>query len=58
MKQVLQNYKAGELKLEEIPTPVLKPDGGLVKNHYSLVSAGTERAVIESAKQNLSQYIV
>ena len=53
MKQLLQNYRTGELKLEDVPTPVLKPGGVLVKNHYSLVSAGTERAVIEFAKQNL-----
>jgi len=38
MKQLLQSYKTGELKLEEVPTPTLKPGGVLVKNHYSLVS--------------------
>jgi len=54
MKQLLQNYKTGELKLEEVPAPALKPGGVLVKNHYSLVSAGTEKAVIEFAKQDLS----
>jgi len=50
MKQLLQNYKTGELKLGEVPVPALKPGGVLVKNHYSLVSAGTEKAVIEFAK--------
>jgi len=54
MKQLLQNYKAGELKVEEVPTPMLKPGGVIVKNHYSLVSAGTEKAVIEFAKQSLA----
>jgi len=54
MKQLLQNYKTGELKLEEVPAPALKPGGVLVKNHYSLVSAGTEKAVIEFAKQSLA----
>lgn len=53
MKQLLQNYKTGELKIAEVPAPALKPGGVLVKNHYSLVSAGTERAVIEFAKQSL-----
>jgi len=52
MKQLLQNYKTGELKLEDVPAPVLKPGGVLVKNHYSLVSAGTEKAMIEFAKQS------
>lgn len=53
MKQLLQNYKTGELKVEEVPVPVLKPRGVLVKNHYSVVSAGTERAMLEFAKENL-----
>jgi len=38
MKQVLQNYKTGELKLEDVPAPALKPGGIIVKNHYSLSS--------------------
>jgi len=50
MKQLLQNYKTGELELEAVPVPALKRAGVLVKNHYSLVSAGTEKAVIEFAK--------
>jgi len=54
MKQLLQNYKTGELKLEDVPAPALKPGGVLIKNHYSLVSAGTEKAVIEFAKQSLA----
>ncbi len=57
MKQLLQNYKTGQLKLEEVPAPALKSGGVLVNNHYSLVSAGTEKAVIEFAKQDLSQYL-
>ena len=53
MRQLLQNYKTGELQVVEVPAPALKPGGIIVKNHYSLVSAGTERAVIEFARQNL-----
>jgi len=52
MKQLLQDHKTGDLKLEEVPALALKPGGVLVKNYYSLVSAGTERAVIEFAKQS------
>jgi len=54
MKQVIQNYKTGELRIVEVPAPVLKPSGVIVKSHYSLVSAGTERAMIEFAKQSLA----
>ncbi|MCK4598948.1 hypothetical protein KAU37_03880 [Candidatus Bipolaricaulota bacterium] len=58
MKQLLQNYKTGKLKLEEVPAPALKPGGVLVKNHYSLVSAGAKKAVIEFAKQNLMRELL
>ena len=53
MKQLLQNYRTGELKLEEVPPPALQPGGVVVRNHYSLVSAGTERATITFSRQSL-----
>ena len=53
MKQVTQNYKTGELMLEEVPPPQLRPNGVLVRNAYSLISAGTERGMIELARKNL-----
>lgn len=52
MKAVLQNFKTGEMTVEDVPPPVLKDDGVLVHNVVSLVSAGTEKAVIELAKMN------
>lgn len=53
MKQVIQNYKTGDLKLEEVPIPALRPGGVLVKNAYSLISAGTERMRLELAQKSL-----
>lgn len=53
MKQILQNYKSGKLELTEVPIPVVKPDGILVKNVNSLVSAGTEKLMINLAKKSL-----
>ena len=53
MKQLLQNFKTGALTLEEVPSPALQPGGVVVQNHYSLVSAGTERAAITFARQGL-----
>ena len=41
MKQVLQNNKTGELKVEEVPPPILMPGGILVRNEHSLISKGT-----------------
>lgn len=52
MKAVLQNFKTGELAIEDVPPPSLKPGGVLVANVASLVSAGTEKAIIELAKMN------
>lgn len=52
MKAVLQNFKTGDMAIEDVPPPSLKADGVLVHNAASLVSAGTEKAVIELAKMN------
>lgn len=54
MKQVIQNFRTGKLQVEEVPTPHLKNNGVLVKNHHSLVSIGTEKALIEFSKQSLA----
>ena len=53
MKQLLQNYRTGELRLEEVPAPALQPGGVVVRNHHSLVSVGTERATMTFARQSL-----
>ncbi len=52
MKAVLQNFKTGEMELANVPPPALRPGGVIVRNVASLVSAGTEKAVIELAKMN------
>ncbi|MCS6884940.1 MAG: bi-domain-containing oxidoreductase [Acidobacteriota bacterium] len=53
MKQVVQNFKTGELKVEELPPPVLRPGGVLVRTAYSLISAGTERSTVAVAQSSL-----
>src|ERR1043165_5605096 len=53
MKQVIQNYRTGELKVEELPPPALKPGGVLVRTAFSLISAGTERTIVETAQSSL-----
>ena len=52
MKSVLQNVKTGEVSIEEITEPILKPGNILVRNAYSLVSAGTEKAVLDFSNAN------
>src|SRR6516225_7572949 len=51
MKAVLQNMKTGILKVEEVPSPALRRGGILVRVHRSLISLGTERAIIALAKK-------
>src|SRR6185436_13056950 len=53
MKQVVQNFRTGELKVEDLPPPLLKPGGVLVHTAYSLISAGTERTIVETAQNSL-----
>jgi len=53
MKQLVQNYKSGQLSICETPAPQLRPGGILVRTDYSLISAGTERAMVEMARKNL-----
>jgi predicted dehydrogenase/threonine dehydrogenase-like Zn-dependent dehydrogenase len=53
MKQILQNFNTGALEVHNVPTPVLSPDGVLVRTHYSLISSGTEGGTVRLAKMNL-----
>jgi predicted dehydrogenase/threonine dehydrogenase-like Zn-dependent dehydrogenase len=54
MKQVVQNYRTGELKVDEVPVPVVSAGNILVKNSYSLISAGTEKSTVSVAKKSLA----
>ena len=53
MKQVIQNLRSGELKVDEVPETVVKGGGILVRNVASLVSAGTERIAVDLAQKSL-----
>ena len=53
MKQVMHNYKTRELKVEEVPNPVLRPGGVLVRNAYSLISVGTEKTKVNLAQKSI-----
>src|SRR4030066_713595 len=55
MLQVVQNYKTGILRLEEVPVPMLKDNGVLVRNCYSAISIGTEMMKVQTAKMSLLQ---
>src|SRR6266404_2946903 len=53
MKQVVQNFRSGQLKVEKLPPPALRPGGILVRTAFSLISAGTERTIVETAQSSL-----
>src|SRR5579884_448575 len=53
MKQILQNLKNGVTEIVDIPCPRLKPGHLFIRTRASLVSAGTERMLIDFGKANL-----
>lgn len=54
MKQVIQSRRSGKLALKDVPEPKVRPQHLLVRTRASLISAGTERMVIEFAKKSLA----
>lgn len=48
-----QNYKSGDLSLLEVPRPLCRSGGVLVRTEYSLISAGTEMMKIKEGKMSL-----
>src|SRR6059058_5013170 len=53
MKQVLQNLRTGDATVAEVPVPIVQPGRLLVRTAASLISAGTERALIELGQKSL-----
>jgi predicted dehydrogenase/threonine dehydrogenase-like Zn-dependent dehydrogenase len=50
MKQILQNLKTGVTEVAEVPVPSVSRGSMLIKTSQTLVSAGTERMLVEFAK--------
>ncbi len=53
MKQLLQNLRSGETTVAEVPIPTPQAGEALVRTAASLVSAGTERTLVEFAEKSL-----
>ena len=53
MKQVLQSRRRGELSLAEVPAPACGAGGVVVGTRCSVISAGTERMLLELGKKGL-----
>ena len=50
MNQLTHNLKNGEMEILEVPVPALEKGQVLVRNHYSVISAGTEGKRVKDAK--------
>lgn len=53
MQQVIQNVRNGALSVTTVPDPIARPGQVLVANVCSLISAGTEKMVMDLAKRSL-----
>ena len=53
MRQILQNLKTGATELAEIPCPRVGPGQLLIRTSRSLISAGTERVLVDFGKASL-----
>ncbi|VUZ84786.1 alcohol dehydrogenase, partial [Candidatus Methylomirabilis lanthanidiphila] len=53
MKQILQNLRTGVTELAEVPCPRAGSGQLLIRTTRSLISAGTERMLVEFGKANL-----
>jgi len=53
MKQVVQNFRSGVLELLDVPCPTAGRGQLLIHSRASLISAGTERALVEFGQAGL-----
>ena len=53
MRQLIQSYRSGEMKIENVPAPGVRSGGVLVRTSRSLVSAGTEKMIVDLAQKSL-----
>jgi len=53
MRQILQNLKTGVTELVDIPAPLPRPGHLLIATRRTLISAGTERMLVEFGQANL-----
>jgi len=53
MQQLTQKLGSGEMVIQEIPYPQLGKGMIMVKNHYSIISAGTEGSTVQAARKSL-----
>jgi threonine dehydrogenase-like Zn-dependent dehydrogenase len=50
MKQVLQHLRSGQMEIADVPYPQVGRGQVLIQTRASLISAGTERMLVEFSK--------
>ncbi len=55
MRQILQHLNTGRMEIAEVPCPQVGRGQVLIQTRASLISAGTERMLVEFSKANLIQ---
>ena len=53
MQQLTQKLGSGDMMIQEVPYPQLGKGMVIVKNHYSIISAGTEGSTVVAARKSL-----
>ncbi len=53
MRQLTQKLKKGKIEIRDVPLPALPAGSILVRNHFSLISAGTEGSTVATARMSL-----
>jgi len=53
MEQLTQNLKSGEMKILEVPFPAMNEGMVMVRNQFSLISAGTEGKTVKDARLSM-----
>ena len=54
MKQIEQHYRSGRMRVVDVPAPKPGPGAALVQSRVSLISAGTEKQIVDLAKASLA----
>lgn len=57
MQQILQDLNQGATLVEQVPVPLARPGHLLIRTRASLVSAGTERMLLEFGRANLFEKV-
>ena len=53
MQQLTQKLGSGEMIIQDVPFPQLAKGTVIVKNHYSIISPGTEGSTVMAARKTL-----